>query len=155
MSLIAGMDPGATGWVVLLDSDGIRHAEPLAGLPGWRLADVLRDAACVWIERQAPMPKQGVSSMFALGRSYGWLLGVAEATRCPIQQVRPLDWQRAMLRGEDRSSRRARLEACVLVASRLWPGVEFRGPRGGLLDGKAAAALIAEYGRRQMLGGSP
>ncbi len=64
--------------------------------------------------------------------------------------VRPQDWQRAMLRGEPKAeSRRERLETYVRVAERLWPRVSFRGPRGGLLDGKAAAALIAAFTQKE------
>jgi hypothetical protein len=38
----------------------------------------------------------------------------------------------------------------LTVAERLWPSISFRGPRGGIDDGKAAACLIAEYGRRTL-----
>jgi len=46
--------------------------------------------------------------------------------------------------------------AAVQVAQRVFPmaAAQFVGPRGGLLDGRAEAALIAEYGRRVLNGGS-
>jgi hypothetical protein len=57
-----------------------------------------------------------------------------------------------MLRGEPKARGRELKETYTRVAERLWPRIAFRGPRGGLLDGKAAAAMIAEYGRRMLMG---
>jgi hypothetical protein len=55
-----------------------------------------------------------------------------------------------MLAGEGKASGPALKRLYVSVAERIWPMISFRGPRGGLDDGKAAACLIAEYGRRTL-----
>lgn len=38
------------------------------------------------------------------------------------------------------------------AAEALFPGEKFRGPRGGIADGKADAALLAEDARRTYMG---
>lgn len=154
MSAILGIDPGATGWLVALDSDGWAWDAPMPPT-AYGLVGVLRshDApGLVLIERQHAMPLQGRGSTFRIGYLAGVIEGVVAALGDPYEWVRAQDWQRVMLRGEPKASGKALKLQYVAVAQRLWPQQEFVGPRGGILDGKAAAALIAEYGRRVIMG---
>ena len=115
------------------------------------LADVLRGLdAPVAVERQFSMHGQGLTSTFTIGRGYGEILGALAALNLRHDIIRSQDWQKAMLRGESKATGRDLKRQYVAVAERLWPSISFRGPKGGLLDGKAAAALIAEYARRNL-----
>jgi len=157
VSAIIGIDPGATGWIVAVDSDGIAWSAEMPEADGG-LTALLRDRASltVIVERQQPMPrdKRGVIGGFRSGVGYGRILEAVAGLGMRRELVRSQDWQRVMLRGEPKASGKELKETYTRVAERLWPRVAFRGPRGGLLDGKAAAALIAEYGRRTMFGAS-
>jgi len=153
MSAIIGIDPGKTGWVVAVDSDGIAWSEPLPEAPG-ALSRLLRDRAglhCA-IERQHPVRGQGLASTWSLAGSYWRAREAAAGAGCRVVIVPAVEWQRAMLHGIQHDGRRDLIRAYVQEAERLWPTVSFRGPRGGLLDGKAAAALLAEYYRRRLDG---
>lgn len=156
MSAIIGIDPGATGYLAAVDSDGIAWTGPVPTEDGGLTRFLCGHTDCrVFIERQQPMPRsaRGVIGGFRSGYGYGRILEAVAALGLSYELVRSQDWQRVMLRGEPKASGKDLKRLYTRVAERLWPKVEFRGPRGGLLDGKAAAALIAEYGRRLIGGG--
>lgn len=143
-----GIDPGATGYIAFLDGDGE------VAFTGTR-DDVIRllrehddDIGVAYVERQFVMGIEGRKSLFSIAQDYGEIIGALSALGIAYELVRSQDWQKTMLRGEPKASGKALKSLYVAVASRRWPGVSFRGPKGGLIDGKAAAALIAEYGRR-------
>lgn len=145
-----GIDPGKTGAIVSLDGDGaVSWSRPMPDTPQ-ELARLLRDhvTARVIVERQFAMPEQGRSSTLTIGIGYGVILGVCAGLDIPLELVRAQDWQKVMLRGEGKAKGVDLKRQYVAVAERMWPSVTFRGPKGGMNDGKAAAALIAEYGRR-------
>jgi len=145
-----GIDPGKTGYVVAIDGDGaVSWSRPMPDTPQG-LAVLLRDhvEARVIVERQFAMPGQGLTSTLTIGIGYGIILGVCAALDIGVELVRAQDWQRAMLRGEGKAKGADLKRQYVAVAERMWPTISFRGPKGGAQDGKAAAALIAEYGRR-------
>ena len=157
-----GIDPGATGWVVMLDGDGrIEWSRELPQDDGglmrmmdcWCCDDL--DPIRVVIERQQPMPgsMRGTVAAFRSGYGYGRILEAVAACSMTYELVRSQDWQRVMLRGERKAKGLEAKRVYTAVAERLWPSESFSGPRGGILDGKAAAALIAEYGRRLTSGG--
>jgi crossover junction endodeoxyribonuclease RuvC len=150
-----GIDPGATGAIVAVDNDGmVAWTWSLKGRTHREIIDLLRghsDCPCV-VERQFAMPGQGLSSTFKIGEGYGVLVGIVESLGLPLHLVRPQEWQKAMLAGEGKASGQELKRLYVGVAERLWPSISFRGPRGGMDDGKAAACLIAEYGRRSLAG---
>jgi len=155
MSGVIGIDPGKTGWIVCVDSDGIVWSHPIPEEPGG-VSRILQDATSVmwvFVERQHPVRGQGLASTFTLATGYGRILEAVAALGFRYELVRAQDWQRVMLRGEAQGLKgRELMRLYVTVAARLWPRTSFFGPRGGLADGKAAAALIAEYGRRTVLG---
>jgi hypothetical protein len=153
MSAIIGIDPGRTGYIAAVDSDGVVWSEPMPDTPE-RIASIVgcRDASPAFVERQHAMHGQGVSSTFTTAFGYGQIVGVLAGLGMRYALVRACDWQKAMLRGEPKAKGKELKALYVAVAERTWPSISFRGPRGGLLDGKAAACLIAEYGRRLLLG---
>jgi crossover junction endodeoxyribonuclease RuvC len=94
------------------------------------------------LESAQAMPGQGVTSMFSIGYGYGIFQGVLSTLQIPFATVRPQAWKKmfGLLNKEKDDS--------VIIAERLFPGVSFRGPRGGILNGRSDALLIAEYARR-------
>jgi crossover junction endodeoxyribonuclease RuvC len=154
-SLWVGIDPGLAGAVAVIDRDG-RLLE-VADMPalsdgGKRRVDpaglvaVLMGAVgqirMATVERVHSMPKQGVASAFSFGASYGVVLGVLAALRVPYQLVTPQRWKREMMDGQGKEKAASRM-----VARRLWPDHADLFARVKD-DGRAEAALIAEWGRR-------
>jgi crossover junction endodeoxyribonuclease RuvC len=155
MKVVLGCDPGISGGLAAIKSNGLE----LAIMPVIRVGSkcqIDEVALVAWMRSQAhlhphvmieavhAMPGQGVVSMFSFGTSWGILRGICIGVGLSYELVRPQEWQKVMLAGQPKHSE-------YLVASRLWPHVDWRAtercrvPHSGLVD----AALIAEYGRRK------
>jgi crossover junction endodeoxyribonuclease RuvC len=151
---IIGIDPGLSGGIAVIHSDGRVIAEPMPvvetakgkELDEQELISLLQVDLWpkVFIERVHAMPKQGVVSMFTFGVGWGLVRGICAGLGLSYELVRPQEWQKAMLEGHPKGSE-------YLVASRLFPGTDWRAsPRCKKAhDGMVDAALIAEYGRRK------
>jgi crossover junction endodeoxyribonuclease RuvC len=100
--IVAGVDPALQGAIAWLDSD---RFVTVADLPihevknGKRVKRSLdlgmvrelltqRPIDHLVIEAVHSMPKQGVTSMFSFGTSYGSILGLAAGLRCPTAWCR-------------------------------------------------------------------
>lgn len=155
---IIGIDPGLDGAIACLTDKGIRlYPMPTIKLDKGRQVDAYQLAAALQIEaltgdrcyvileKVHAMPKQGVTSMFNFGMSYGICLGVIGGLGLSHRLVRPQEWQASILKGYAKGSEEA-------VAKGLWPNAcwlasdKCRKPHSGLID----AALIAEFGRREV-----
>ena len=92
-----------------------------------------------FLEKVGAMPKQGVSSTFKFGQHYGLLRGLLVALQIPREFPTPQTWQKALgcLTGGDKNVSKAK-------AAQLWPDIKWT-------HATADAALIAEYGRRELL----
>lgn len=149
-ALILGCDPGKKGALALVAPDGV--LVDIADMPdatgsalGAHLADFLDDHAphtigCAWVEKVHAMPGNGSVSMFNFGANYGGICTLLGGLRIRVEVVSPNRWKKAMgVTADKRSSR-------DLAAAR-WPehAARFARVRD---DGRAEAALIAEYGRR-------
>lgn len=140
-----GIDPGASGAIALIHS-GIIHtvrmseteADVAAFLIRWReLGDDM--GMFGFLERVHSMPKQGVSSSFKFGASYGFLKGLLVGLRIPFEEVTPQKWQKAMgclTKGDKNVSKQA--------AQRLFPQEK-------VVHATADAMLIAEFCRRELV----
>jgi crossover junction endodeoxyribonuclease RuvC len=147
---ILGIDPGATGALVLLEN--ILPIEWTA-MPTIKigtatrvnaaaLTDFIASCCCthVYVEAVHAMPGQGVTSMFNFGHSCGTVMGVLGAMGLPHTMITPQSWKKASgLIGTDKDAARAR-------AIQLWPKwreLDKKGKGQALAD----AALIALYGK--------
>jgi len=95
----------------------------------------------VVLEKVHSMPKQGVASSFAFGRSLGVIEGVVAALGMPLVWAVPNVWKREMkLTGKGKGASRQ-------MATNLWPDCAdlFKLVKH---DGRAEAALMAEWGRQ-------
>lgn len=155
-----GIDPGARGAIVAVDSDGVwsaidmprqspEGAERVSGM----LATLRRrlDVVVVCIEQQRAYGGQGVVSSCALGQAYGWIRGVVDSwAGCAMSSVHlvpPHEWQPAILGRRSKVGPTAK-ERALAVAASAAPGIALRTPRGRVLDGRADAICIALYARK-------
>lgn len=151
---IIGIDVGKKGAIAL-----ITHAKnveifdtPLIDddyyIP--EMADIVsgydKDHIHVFLEKNNAMPKQGVVSMFTFGKGYGIWLGILGALKIPYTLVTPQAWKKAMMAGM-RNKDDSRLRACQLFPLE---SLQFARKKD---VGRADALLIAEFGRRKLLGG--
>ncbi len=136
-----GIDPGYSGCVVSLhretgEVDGLIN---LSETPH-DIAEFVRARSLsidkAYLEKVGAMPRQGVSSTFKFGTSYGFCLGLLTSLLVPFEEVTPAKWQQVMKcrSGGDKKITKA-------AAQRLFPRMK-------VTHKNADALLIAEYGRR-------
>jgi len=135
-----GIDPGASGAIAVIDAKGVCAAT-------FRLSDTDRDVADflgAWVggvglamlERVHAMPKQGVSSTFKFGTSYGFCRGLLAMSGIRYEEVTPSKWQNALgcRSGGDKNVTKE-------AAQRMFPDTR-------VVHANADALLLAEYARR-------
>jgi len=93
------------------------------------------------VEKVSSMPNQGVSSMFAFGRSAGVIEGVLAALQVPVTYVQPAVWARTMNKGYGKDASRHRAMELFPDKQELFKLVKH--------DGRAEAVLIAMWGTKQ------
>lgn len=141
MRLHIGVDPGQSGGLAALQSDGSVYAAYAMPATIREILDVLGHWSSISqatgvLEFVHAMPKQGVSSTFKFGKSAGVLECALEAAGISFSLVTPKQWQGA-LECRTKGDKRVSLEA----AARLFPGARVN-------HAIADALLLAEYGRR-------
>jgi crossover junction endodeoxyribonuclease RuvC len=165
--IFVGIDPGVTGALAAIHGqDVVMLADAPVVWAGKRRIPAVREMdellvslrgqltvinggdICVAIEKQQAMPKQGVVSMFGLGRGYGIWEGLIAARHWPYTLVSPRDWHKVILCGMPTGGKQSKGSARI-VAGRLFPLAETRlGERQS--NDRSDALLIAEYARRTM-----
>lgn len=152
MSRYIGIDPGKGGAIAVLDGYGeivwVEDMPVIGGqVNGVVLADMLDDLniseSCIGgtidvtavVERVSAYPKQGVSSAFDFGKSYGIVLGVLAASTIRSIDVPPNRWKRQMHLTADK-------ELCRRRAIERWPRQVdiFKRKKD---EGRAEACLLA------------
>lgn len=133
-----GIDPGKTGGLALLDSEGAVASFPMPSteldlynlLAGWPVPEH------AFLEKVHSTPQMGVKSAFSFGRNYGMLLGILTSWQIPFTEVRPQEWQKAMqcMSGGDKNVTKRR-------AQQLFPKMK-------ITHATAEALLIAAYCRQ-------
>ena len=155
-----GIDPGLAGALCALSAGGqiLTLVDPptlhVGNKREYELAQMARTlrtfapSACAALELTGPMPRQGVVSMWRMGLGMGVWEGLLAALNIPLVRVRPQRWQSVMLDGLPRGKDAARYRA-----QSLWPdhAEQFSLKKH---DGRADAALIADWGRRTWRAGS-
>lgn len=140
-----GVDPGQNGGVAFYWPSRPKEIAvfdlPFAGkeLNCPELALLIRqhNPSFAIIESVHAMPKQGVSSSFNFGMSYGMVRGVVAACRVPQVLVTPQKWKKAFSLSADKEKSR-------LLAILTFPESSAFSRKKD--DGRAEAALIAVYG---------
>lgn len=145
--MIIGIDPGKSGACALIDTgivvdffdmpwkdkqvDAIELSDMLSF---WRN---IYEPECLVVEQVHAMPKQGVSSTFQFGVSYGIVIGCAYTLGFDVVFVTPQKWKKALKLSSDKDESR-------MLATRLWPDNADAFSRKKD-DGRAEAALIAYW----------
>lgn len=156
---IAGIDPGLTGAIAVLDDAGeltvhdmpvlrtTRGGKAKRELDAHGLARLLRSIRIdhAYVELVAARPGQGVTSMFGFGRSVGIIIGVLATLNIPLTPVSPAAWKRNLQVPKAKDGARLRASQLMPRSAHLWPLVKH--------DGRAEASLLALYGLRSGLGG--
>ena len=157
--VILGVDPGLAGALAFLDPENStmrifdmptftytttkerNKVDPYA-IAREMTAQPLSHA---YIEEVNASPQMGVVSAFSFGEGKGILLGAAAALNIPVTLVKPTNWKKILRVPADK-------RASVQRATQLLPhvGQLFKGPRGGVFDGRAEAALIALFGAMEL-----
>lgn len=155
--MIIGIDPGLDGGIAILEGPKALTVHDIPTLKertrgrevDWAALSRLYmqydifEIEHAFIEQVHSMPKQGVASSFKFGYVAGGLRGLVAAWGIPTTMVTPQRWKKGLKLARTK-------DAAVARASELWPKVNFHGPKGGLRDGVAEAALIAYYGWKEL-----
>lgn len=154
-----GVDPGLSGALAVFDDEArtlevfdtptltlARNGKNKREVDHYALARIIDDLtgrhrdAHAFVEQVGAMPEQGVSSVFAFGKSYGVIIGVLAAHFVPITFVNPRVWKRALKVPAAKDGARAMASALFPRHSGLWARVKD--------DGRAEASMIALHGAR-------
>ena len=166
---VIGVDVGLEGAIACLDEKGkVLFVQDMPvvfvkkGRKQVRLIDVrevvrifarVGKQVFVMIEKTSPAPAKCSTPQanWGLGYGAGVIEGVVVAKGLKYEKVEPREWQKYFkFPGQKRGQTK---EMSYYRASQLFPDVELKTERGRVLDGRADALLIAEYGRRRyMLG---
>jgi hypothetical protein len=151
-----GIDPGKHGAVGIIWQNGEAEAHDLTPSHADNVA-LLRevigsadgaDEILVTIESVHAMPKQGVSSSFDFGQTFGVIIGALYALGVPFQLVSPAKWKGKVFDSSPRGKEQAEQKTAARdLARRLFPGLADSLRRVKDAD-RAEAVLMAEYGRR-------
>lgn len=163
MSCIVGIDPGNQGALAFLDPENNRMR--IVDMPTFEFETTRKRVKIdpyaikselagqpvghIYLEEVHASPQMGTVSAFSFGEGKGIIKGVAAALDIPLTETKPTQWKKQMRVPADK-------RATVQRSSQLFPAISplFKGPRGGVFDGRAEAALIALYGAME-LGRSP
>jgi crossover junction endodeoxyribonuclease RuvC len=142
---IMACDPGVSGAIAFFYPEHPKlisvYDMPSIGkeVDGSAVADLIKQYCpdiCI-IESVSAMPKQGVTSSFNFGQSFGCLRGAVAASRVPTILVSPQKWKKAMSLDSDKEKSRR-------MAILFFPDSDaFRLKKS---HGRAEAALMALYG---------
>lgn len=140
-----GIDPGKSGAMAIVDEEGglvsvCRLKETHHDVWAW-LDEHRAEVGFAVLEKVSAMPKQGVSSTFKFGESFGFCQGMLVAAAVRFELVTPQKWQGAMgCRSKgDKNVTKARAQA-------LFPTTK-------VVHATADALLLADYARRLRQGG--
>ena len=160
--LIAGIDPGTNGAIAVLDSLSPASVA-LLDLKNKSIIDIWNwlheqipteydDLGCewspriliqIWVEDVHSMHGMSAKSNFGFGKNLGIVTAIAEVASDTVDTVTPKVWQKYI--GVTVKGKAIKKEVAK-IAQGLYPNAELHGKRGGLLDGRADALMIAHYG---------
>ena len=106
---------------------------------------VYEEAPCICcIESVHALPKQGLTSTWNFGVSYGWLLGMLDTLCIPYQPITPQKWKKEFGLNSDKAK-------SIEVCKQLFPGIKLlRTDRSRKEDDNIAeACLLALYAKRK------
>jgi len=151
-----GIDPGSRGAICFLDSmSGDTKFLPTPGvfstpLECWKaMKNILGNNIIIAaaIEDVHSIFGMSAKSNFMFGYYVGQARAVANIADVTLELVQPKVWQQAIgaPRSKDVGGSAGLKRAIGDIAKGLYPNASLYGPRGGLMDGRSDALMIAEY----------
>ena len=148
---IAGIDPGANGAIAVLDSENPDSVALLdlkkrntITIHEWLAEELDYKPSTFWIEDIHSMFGMSAKSNFSFGKNLGMVTAIDELFNHDLPNtVTPKIWQKYIgvtVKGK------AVKQQVAKIAQYLYPQAELHGKRGGLLDGRSDALMIAYYG---------
>jgi len=152
--MIIGIDPGLTGAIAFIGrfgyvvedlptiANGKGNAKVKRQIDAGELANIIKlhdndeKIERVYLERVSAMPKQGASSVFSLGDTYGAIRAVIATLQLPLELITPQTWKRMYRLKSDK-------ELCRAKAIELFPKCDLSLKKD---HNRAEALLIANYG---------
>ena len=154
--LIIGIDPGISGSICFFSdgkiidivempnmAEGKKNKRQVNGAQIYneissRIVDFEKKDIKVIIEQVSAMPKQGVTSMFNFGQSFGVLKGICSAMQLPMYFVRPAKWKKYfnLINSEKDASRTKAIQIFPYISQKLSRKKD---------SNKADAILIASF----------
>ena len=149
--LIAGIDPGVNGAIAVLDSENPDSVALLNlkkttinNIHNWLHSQLRFRGSEIWVEDIHSMYGMSAKSNFSFGRNLGMVTTIAEIIKVmPPKTVTPKIWQKYI--GVTAKGKAIKKQVAK-IAQYLYPQAELHGKRGGLLDGRSDALMIAYYG---------
>ncbi len=148
---VCGIDPGANGAIAILDSknpDSVALLDlkktTINNIHNWLHSQLRFRDSEIWIEDIHSMYGMSAKSNFSFGRNLGSILAITELLKgVPPKTVTPKIWQKYI--GVTAKGKAIKKQVAK-IAQYLYPQAELHGKRGGLLDGRSDALMIAYYG---------
>ena len=148
---VCGIDPGANGAIAILDSknpDSVALLDlkktTINNIHTWLHSQLRFRGSEIWIEDIHSMYGMSAKSNFSFGRNLGSILAIIELLKgIPPKTVTPKVWQKYV--GVTAKGKAIKNQVAK-IAQYLYPQAELHGKRGGLLDGRSDALMIAYYG---------
>lgn len=147
----AGIDPGKSGGIVLLDRNG-EILDKIVMPDTSTFAEYIQTwkPHYTFLEKAQSMPSQGVASVFNYADHFGQLQGVLIALKMRFTLVPPRTWQKVCFAGT--SAGYQPKQRAAIACKRLFPKDSMlatqrcQKPHEGLVD----ATLIALYGLKSL-----
>jgi len=150
---IVAIDPGGNGSTCFLPSDGEGAVIEFADHKHNNALSIhrfLEDLPIDYLIIEDVHSLYGMSakSNFNFGFNLGNITAVAEIRNVPIHKVQPKVWQKYI--GCTKPSGKELKKEVGNIAMTLYPNVSIHGARGGLLDGRSDALMIAHYAKHNI-----
>jgi len=148
---ICGIDPGANGAICVLDSHDPAHVALLdlkkhsnTDIHNWLHSQLRFRGTEIWVEDIHSMHGMSAKSNFSFGKNLGIVTTIAELLVGHLPKtVTPKTWQKYI--GVTAKGKAIKKQVAK-IAQHIFPQAELHGKRGGLLDGRSDALMIAYYG---------
>lgn len=144
-----GIDPGSKGAIAVL-TPALKHISfhDLSGTTPHAILQFFEEIntntsinpLVITIEKVHAIPGTSAGSNFKFGYNVGMINALAEASQIGVRHITPKAWQKQIgvtVKGK------AIKKQVAEIAEKLYPNAPIRGSRGGLLDGRSDALMIA------------
>ena len=147
--LVCGIDPGVNGAIAVLDSSN-PDSVALLDLNKVTIYNAYlwleyHQTRVVWIEDVHSLFGMSAKSNFGFGRNLGIVTAISQIATPGViaKTVTPKIWQKYI--GVTAKGKAIKKQVAE-IATKLYPRANIYGKRGGLLDGRSDALMIAHYG---------